>query len=83
MAELFVIWSEEHGAWWGSDETNLNYTRALAKARRYTKEAADRIVHDANAFLEVGEWREVAIADPLAAWQRRGGLSASKEEEAS
>ena len=65
MPQLFVIWSEEHGAWWGADETNLNYTRSLRKARRYRKEEADQIVHNANAFLEVGEWREVAVPDPL------------------
>jgi hypothetical protein len=62
----YVIWSEEHGAWWGREETNFNYTRSLEKARRFSKEQADEIVHDANAFLEVGEWHEVAIPDPLA-----------------
>lgn len=71
MAQPFVIWSEERGAWWGADETNLNYTRSLAKARRYPKEEADRIVFDANAFLEGDEWHEVAIADPLRPDQRQ------------
>jgi hypothetical protein len=70
--QLFVIWSEEHGAWWGRDETNLNYTRSLKRATRYTKTQADEIVHDANAFLEVGVWHEVAIPDPLTREQRIG-----------
>jgi hypothetical protein len=61
---LYVIWSEEHGAWWGSDETSFNYTRRLNRARRYSKAEANRIVSDANAFLPAGQWNELAIPDP-------------------
>ena len=64
MMALYVIWSEEHGAWWGRDETNFNYTRSLRMARRYPKDEADKIVFDASCFLEVGVINEVALPDP-------------------
>jgi hypothetical protein len=72
MAQQFVIWSEEHGAWWGADETNLNYTRSLVRARRYSQVEAYRIADDANRFLPEGEpLREVPISDPLQAYEPR------------
>ena len=63
----YVIWSEEHGAWWGTDDHSLNYTRSHAKARRYSNDEGEKIVFDANCFLEVGQINEVAIPDP---WPR-------------
>jgi len=72
MPQNFVIWSEEHGAWWGSDETNFNYTRSLVKARRYPQVEAYRIADDANRFLPESEpLREVPIPDPLPAYDER------------
>jgi len=71
MAQQFVVWSEEHGAWWGRDEHNLNYTRSLVKARRYSQVEAYRIADDANRFLHDDEpLKEVALPDPLA-FERR------------
>lgn len=61
----WVVWSEEQGAWWGADETNFNYTRSLRRARRYTEAEAKQIAFDANVFLEVGEFNEVPMPDPL------------------
>ena len=66
VAQKFVIWSEEHGAYWGADETNLNYTRSLVKARRYLQVEAFRIADDANRFVPEGEpLKEIPIPDPL------------------
>jgi hypothetical protein len=59
----YVIWSEEHLAWWGPG--HHGYTRSLAKAGRYSKEAADHIVTNANQFLGPGKWHEIAIPDPF------------------
>jgi hypothetical protein len=59
----WVIWSEEHGAWWGPPLEQ--YTRSLRRARRYTEVEAKWIAFKANAFLEVGELHEVAMPDPL------------------
>lgn len=43
----YVIWSEEHGAWWRPGRHG--YTRELSKAGRYSKADADQIV--ANKHL--------------------------------
>jgi hypothetical protein len=37
----YLIWSNEHRAWWGPD--SLGYTTVLEKAGRYTKAEADHI----------------------------------------
>lgn len=65
----WVIWSEEHGAWWapGGD----GYTRSLNEAGRYTEELARRICHEANEFCEAGEWKECSLPDPLPAELRK------------
>jgi hypothetical protein len=60
---MWVIWSEEHGAWWGPGEHG--YTRSLRSAGRYSKEDAKEIAFDANAYLEVDQFHEIAIPDPL------------------
>ena len=62
MTTLYLIWSEEHGAWW---VPGGGYTVSLRAAGRYSKNDADRIVFDANVFLKAGEWHEIAIPDPL------------------
>jgi hypothetical protein len=62
--ELYLIWSEEHGAWWGPDSSG--YTRSLFEAGRYRPEEAHCIVERANSFLPPNEvLREIAIQDPL------------------
>jgi hypothetical protein len=60
---MYIIWSEEHGAWWGPGEHG--YTRSLRSAGRYSKEHAEEIVRDANVYLGIGELHEIAILDPL------------------
>jgi hypothetical protein len=61
--QMYVIWSEEHGMWWRPGQRG--YTNSLRRAGRYPKDEADEIVFKANAFLEVDEWHELAISDPL------------------
>jgi hypothetical protein len=46
MADEFIIWSEEHGAWWRP--AHAGYTTSMAKAGRYSRREADAIVLNAN-----------------------------------
>ena len=69
-SEFYVIWSEEHGAWWRFG--SAGYTHSLEQAGRYTKGQADLIVADANLVIhpETGfyperTFNEIAILDPL------------------
>lgn len=38
QSDQYLIWSHEHGAWWGPD--NCGYTHVLSRAGRYSKEDA-------------------------------------------
>lgn len=60
---MYLIWSEEHGAWWLSSSNG--YTRSLAKAGRYSRKEAEDIVEAANEFVAEGTFNEVAIPDPM------------------
>ena len=64
QAKDWVIWSEEHLAWWASGKSG--YTRSLQAAGRYTKDEALTIVEIANFHCEIGGWKECALPDPLA-----------------
>lgn len=43
---MFMIWSNEHRAWWGPN--NIGYTTNLSKAGVYSAEAAMRICEHAT-----------------------------------
>jgi len=58
----WVIWSEEHGAWWGPG--GHGYTFSLRQAGRYSRQQAERIVENANRYLRQGARNEVALPDP-------------------
>jgi hypothetical protein len=50
----FLIWSEEHNAWWRAG--GHGYTMSIASAGRFSKSKADAIVHNANGgrtFCEI------------------------------
>jgi hypothetical protein len=53
----YLIWSIEHGAWWGPNRTG--YTQDIAAAGRYSFEMAQDIVADAN----VGGFNECFIPE--------------------
>ncbi len=59
----WVIWSEEHAAWWGPERRG--YTDSLAQAGRYPQEEALTIVAVANFYCQTGTWKECAFPDPL------------------
>lgn len=73
MGDMWVVWSEEHGAWWGPGWHG--YVTSLAGAGRYDKEEAIDIMDRANRYLPEGKIYEIAMPDPLpAALVRKAGL---------
>jgi hypothetical protein len=56
MADEYLIWSEEHGAWWRP--CSAGYTPSMAKAGRYSHKDAQAIVDSANAH---GRFCETAV----------------------
>jgi hypothetical protein len=64
--QLYLIWSEEHLAWWQANK--CGYTRSIFEAGRFSQREATEIVKDANAFLDPScnpPLNEIAIPDPL------------------
>ena len=49
MPELYLIWSNEHRAWWAPNE--CGYRKDWREAGLYTHDAAVRICADANSHL--------------------------------
>jgi hypothetical protein len=71
---LYIIWSEEHQAWWRPGGSG--YTRSLLEAGRYSQKDAVSIVTDANKapsparsmtpYVDgLGFFNEVAFKDPF------------------
>lgn len=62
----YVIWSEEHGAWW--DHPHRGYTRSLEHAHRFSRAEATEIARSANEHLDPNTGRsfnEFVLPDPL------------------
>lgn len=56
----YLIWSNEHDAWWGPD--GWGYTRTLAGAGRYSREDAIRICKQAlPTAMHIGRIAEVPV----------------------
>lgn len=60
----YLIWSEEHQAWW--KPAAAGYTRSILQAGRYSKADADTICATANQYLPKGSFHEIAFPLPLA-----------------
>lgn len=66
MAELYLIWSNEHGGWWGPNRHG--YTRKLREAGRYDRAVAMEICREAVfTAMHIGIIAElpVRLADVL------------------
>lgn len=62
-ARCYLIWSNEHGAWWRPGERG--YTFIIGEAGRYHLDRAARICDGANRFLEDGRQpNEVFVLAP-------------------
>lgn len=55
--QQFLIWSEEHGAWWRPNR--CGYTTSMKRAGRYDGLSAEDIVRNANGG---GTFCEVKVA---------------------
>jgi len=64
----WVIWSEEHRRWWGPGRSG--YVDQLEQAGRYSEAEARRIEKEANIPMDAPEFNEVAMPDPVPAFQR-------------
>lgn len=68
---VYVIWSNEHSAWWGPNRHG--YTTVLSGAGYYSRAAAISIARDARGGWRKGENPpEIAIPLPDAIDQERG-----------
>jgi hypothetical protein len=62
MSGRWLIWSEEHGAWWKPGR--LGYPRSIREAGRYSFDETSEIVENANRYVASG-FNEVAMIDPI------------------
>lgn len=62
MNDEYLIWSIEHDAWWGPNETG--YTTVTAQAGRYTRDRAAAIVQRANIPCPPDRPNEVYVPAP-------------------
>jgi hypothetical protein len=66
----FLIWSNEHRAWWAPH--CRGYTTVTAMAGRYSEAEADRIVQDANVTGVINEVKCAAPSRDLVVMQHLG-----------
>lgn len=59
--DAYLIWSEEHGAWWNPNRAG--YTMSMKAAGRYSRDEAEAISHSANGH---GRFCEVPVRASLA-----------------
>ncbi len=58
----YLVWSNEHRAWWGSHETG--YVRRLRDAGRYSREDALRICRNAlGSATGIGMFAELPVRE--------------------
>lgn len=63
----YLIWSNEHGAWWRPG--SFGYTSDIAEAGRYGKDEATRICTSFHAPRPEGVAHEVMVLAPEHRWQ--------------
>jgi len=63
VSKRWVVWSEEHGAWWRPG--HWGYTRSLRQAGRYDRAEAMDIAARGNIACDPPAFNEVAMPDPL------------------
>lgn len=62
MSEAYLVWSNEHGAWWRPN--SQGYTKRVVNAGRYSREEAINIARDAHdGWREGSAPPEIAVAE--------------------
>lgn len=79
MADLWLIWSNEHRAWWGP--AKLGYFTNTDRAGRYTREHAAAICAQANVVPRDPPNEVMVLAPPLAQRTMTLALSEMTNEE--
>lgn len=69
MTTTYLVWSNEHGAWWRPG--GHGYTQQLDDAGRFTPERAAAIVVDAGYHGPGGLANEVTVVAPEHSWHGR------------
>jgi hypothetical protein len=59
----YLIWSNEHGAWWAPNA--MGYTNKVGNAGRFDRKTAADIVSQANLGLPANQPHEVAMLEPV------------------
>jgi hypothetical protein len=59
--DLYLIWSNEHNAWWGPGR--MGYVIEPSLAGRYTLKEATQICENANCYSKEVQERMVAVAE--------------------
>ena len=67
----YLIWSEEHGAWWNPN--SAGYTMTMKRAGRYTRSEAHKIADSANGGGTFCEVPVLLSPDMEALCQRKSG----------
>ena len=62
---IWLIWSNEHRAWWGPG--SMGYVGIIERAGRYSFKTAQEICDGANRYLPEGNTYEVMVLSPEAA----------------
>lgn len=62
MTNKYLIWSNEHAAWWRPNR--LGYTAIISQAGRYSREEAETICERANQHRQGKEPHEVMVLAP-------------------
>lgn len=74
MSASWIIWSEEHGRWWGPG--GWGYTDELAKAGRYSEAEARKIERQGNIPTDPPAFKEIAIPDRCRHSRQAGRIGA-------
>jgi len=68
MPEMYLIWSHEHGAWWGPDR--CGYVASIGQAGRYTEDEAVDICTNAipGTSRQLGALPELPVLETHVIW---------------
>ncbi len=79
MSGSYLVWSNEHSAWWGPD--HRGYTRVIDRAGRYERAEAMKIAGTRDGGWHVSKGNPDEIAIPEAdAIEQYAAITAAQQE---